>query len=595
MFLWTAKTKNGQWDGGVVRPPLSGVGISLSAGSFAENLAQGTTIATATPVNASNPGAVSISNIVPAGALQMNVDGATIEAGPTPANFDAIPSGYVTFTLSYDDDNGTHSFNRLLTITDVADGPTLTGATSDLATELAGLTVDSETTFDLRTIVVSPTSQTLTFTTNFGAIDGDGFTWRWTPSYAEFLAYGAGNVDFILSATDEDSQELTVEEEGLSINEVNEVPQYSNTALTFEVPEGSAPAVSSSSPADNATGVVVTVDPTVTFDRAVLLAATGTITLYDVTDAAAQEVFDLSTDVGSSPGQVSVSGAVLTIRPTADLDASHEYAIQWSAGALTNLGGIGVAALSDTTTISFTTAAAVNPISTHSTLSTSLVSWWDLDEASGTRADAHGANDLTDTNTVTSTTGPDGDNAAFFVAANSEELKISDASQSGLDITGNLSISVWVKFTSLPTTGNSMWFAGKWATAGNQRAYRFGYDNNSDVFSILAGISVSGAGTSAIDAISYTVSLSTDTWYMVTWTYEASTAVQKLYVGASEVASATGVRNSIHNSSAKFALAEVNAAGFLDGALDKAGVWTKVLTGSEITDLYNSGNGLTYT
>ena len=40
-----------------------------------------------------------------------------------------------------------------------------------------------------------------------------------------------------------------------------------------------------------------------------------------------------------------------------------------------------------------------------SNLLTNLVSWWELDEASGTRVDKHGSNDLTDNNTVTDAEG----------------------------------------------------------------------------------------------------------------------------------------------------------------------------------------------
>lgn len=40
------------------------------------------------------------------------------------------------------------------------------------------------------------------------------------------------------------------------------------------------------------------------------------------------------------------------------------------------------------------------------TLKTSLISYWNLDEASGTRNDSHGANHLTDNNTVTQAFGP---------------------------------------------------------------------------------------------------------------------------------------------------------------------------------------------
>jgi hypothetical protein len=45
---------------------------------------------------------------------------------------------------------------------------------------------------------------------------------------------------------------------------------------------------------------------------------------------------------------------------------------------------------------------------------TNLISWWSLDEASGSRADKHGANTLTDNNTVLSAAGKKS-NAGNFV------------------------------------------------------------------------------------------------------------------------------------------------------------------------------------
>ena len=58
-------------------------------------------------------------------------------------------------------------------------------------------------------------------------------------------------------------------------------------------------------------------------------------------------------------------------------------------------------------------------------LLTDLAAYWQLDEASGGRADSIGGNDLTDTNTVTQAAGKI-DTAAHFTAANNESLSIAD-------------------------------------------------------------------------------------------------------------------------------------------------------------------------
>lgn len=329
---------------GVVTP-----GISLSSSSVAENSAQLTTVGAAVPINASNPGAVTITAQEFANLFQMSGDGVTFElgAGFAAANHEVNPTAWVTF--EYTDDADTYQFTRTISITDVADGPTITGAATDLETMIGAAETGTLVTGDLGDLFVSPTSQTMTYVVSHGSVAVDGVSWSWTPSSA-----GATTVE--VTATDEDGQSLQIEWV-VDVIAANNAPTAADVTLEFVVPEGAAPAIVSSSPTDNATGIGLTVSPTVTFDRDIYFAASGTITLYSVTGAAAVEVFDVATDVGTGDGTISISGDTLTINPTANLTNSVEYAIQWSAGAITNFGGVGVAALTDTTTLSFTTAS----------------------------------------------------------------------------------------------------------------------------------------------------------------------------------------------------------------------------------------------
>lgn len=79
-----------------------------------------------------------------------------------------------------------------------------------------------------------------------------------------------------------------------------------------------------------------------------------------------------------------------------------------------------------------------------STLLTGLISYWKLDEASGTGIDSVGTNTLTDNNTVTSAAGKVG-TARQFTAANSESLSIADnASLSTGDIDFIFSVGVYL-------------------------------------------------------------------------------------------------------------------------------------------------------
>lgn len=131
-----------------------------------------------------------------------------------------------------------------------------------------------------------------------------------------------------------------------------------HAATIFPDWTAAAPTLSSSSPTDNATGVAVGANITLTFNESVRFGY-GTITLRENNVGWADlEVFDFADPAvwGTGAGQISISGSTLTINPTADLTASREYAIQVGSGAITNLKYVPYAGIADDTTLSFTTA-----------------------------------------------------------------------------------------------------------------------------------------------------------------------------------------------------------------------------------------------
>ncbi|PJE53347.1 DUF4347 domain-containing protein, partial [Marinomonas sp. BSi20584] len=134
--------------------------------------------------------------------------------------------------------------------------------------------------------------------------------------------------------------------------------QVSDGDATFEksfsitVSDDIAPTISAVVPADNATGVSVADSIQITFDEGVQLGNTGTITLYDITGNGANS---LTIDVGSDNGQLSIVGNKLTINPTNNLMATNQYAIQITAGALTDSSNNALAAVNNTTSYNFTT------------------------------------------------------------------------------------------------------------------------------------------------------------------------------------------------------------------------------------------------
>lgn len=92
-----------------------------------------------------------------------------------------------------------------------------------------------------------------------------------------------------------------------------------------------------------------------------------------------------------------------------------------------------------------------------------LVAWWDFEEESGTRVDAHGVYDLTDNNGVGVTAGRTGTNAASFTAGASENLTSAQIAAFRLD--QDLTHVLWFKVPAL-TAG---FLSGLWGTQGNRQ------------------------------------------------------------------------------------------------------------------------------
>jgi len=220
------------------------------------------------------------------------------------------------------------------------------------------------------------------------------------------------------------------------------------------------------------------------------------------------------------------------------------------------------------------------------------VSHWTCDEVSGVRFDSNvnNNNDLTDNNTVGSAVGLLG-NACDFEYANSEWLSISDASQVGLDLSGDFTLSIWVKRESDVQTQLMGKRDGN--LGSNGRAYNLFID-------ALSGTSldsnISNGGTDVWKGVTWAPSLAT--WYHLVMVYTASAGSGKFYVNGTQVGTTqTGYPTTVYNNTIEFALG-VNGGThtlYYDGLMDEITVISSALNGSEVAILYNSGTPLPYT
>jgi hypothetical protein len=209
-------------------------------------------------------------------------------------------------------------------------------------------------------------------------------------------------------------------------------------------------------------------------------------------------------------------------------------------------------------------------------LLTDLVSYWKLDEASGTRFDSAGSNNLADNNTVTSDTGKI-NSAAKFVAANSEYLSI--ASNATL-VMGDIDFTLSLWFYR-DTSANFTLLA---KDNGTSREYNLDIGGGNARFFINGGTSLAQSAAASLA-----------TWYhVIAWHDSVGNTVNISVNNAAPASTATGGAAPATGAS-QFRLGSREGDGhYWDGRIDGVGVWKRVLTSDERTSLYNGGSGLDY-
>ena len=133
----------------------------------------------------------------------------------------------------------------------------------------------------------------------------------------------------------------------------NTISSVTGTAMGFyavtEVTDTTAPTLSSSSPADNATAVSVNANIVLNFDESVD-AETGNITIKKTSDNSTIETIDVT------GAKVSGSGSSqITVNPSSTLESSTEYYVLIDASAFDDSSSNSYAGISSTTALSFTT------------------------------------------------------------------------------------------------------------------------------------------------------------------------------------------------------------------------------------------------
>lgn len=213
-------------------------------------------------------------------------------------------------------------------------------------------------------------------------------------------------------------------------------------------------------------------------------------------------------------------------------------------------------------------------------LTDNLVSFWELEEASGTRNDSHGSNHLTDNNTVAQGSGKVG-NCADFESGNSEYLSRADnAALSTGDI--DFTVQAWVNLESKSATQA---IVAKWDAAFEYVLY---YDTAADrfKFAVYNG-SVPTVTADNLGAVSIS------TWYLIHAWHDSVNNQVGIAVDAGTADTAAAASGPTDTTDA-FTIGQNSGTQFFDGLIDQVGYRTRVVGSSDRTSLYNSGSGLSY-
>jgi hypothetical protein len=216
--------------------------------------------------------------------------------------------------------------------------------------------------------------------------------------------------------------------------------------------------------------------------------------------------------------------------------------------------------------------------SSGSTLLNNLLAYWKLDETSGTRFDSTANNnDLSDNNIVGFATGKIG-SAADFDGTNF----LSISSLAG--ITSDLSISLWTYIRTFPSANPGLiadrpnW-GGFWISSANQ---------------VLWGRITQSSGTNRdFNDTATSAVLPLNTWVHIVLVVDSSSLTATLYRDTNAINSVS-YDGTLRSGVASTFKVGRQATESIDGKIDEVAVWSRALTASEITQLYNSGSGLTY-
>ncbi len=205
-------------------------------------------------------------------------------------------------------------------------------------------------------------------------------------------------------------------------------------------------------------------------------------------------------------------------------------------------------------------------------------SFWTFNQTTGDVTDSVGINNGTNSGATRGVIGII-NNSFEFDNSNDEMVNVSD--DPSLDFTNTLSINVWVNIT--PSIG--LGIIQKGALTGDTGAY--------SIFTTGAGLPLFRLNN-ADGSVTGTVDVEDSTWHMITATYDRDASNMSIYVDGVIDGSTTYSTVVSTNADQLFLGCGFDFNNCFEGRLDEIGLWNRVLTQTEITDLWNGGAGISF-
>jgi Tfp pilus assembly protein PilV len=218
------------------------------------------------------------------------------------------------------------------------------------------------------------------------------------------------------------------------------------------------------------------------------------------------------------------------------------------------------------------------PFTTAATSSSScggLVSYWKMDEASGNVVDSIGGN--TGTPTGTTVGDPAKISKGRIFNGTSDYIKINNATN--LQVTSAYSLSAWIN----PASAQRGAIMGEWS-AGNI-SFTVEMDANQQ---IVAYFSQNGSSIQNTTPAGF---VPLNKWSHVSVTFNSGSLI--VYLNGNQITSLTTTGSAAFAGTAPLYIGAYKDYGlaYFKGSIDEVGIWNKTLSATEVTNLFNCGQG----